>query len=79
MIQNLSCEQSTFNYVEISKNDLIGTKYEGHKIEIKNGVAYMDDKSLAIAVLVFIGSIAGYLVEGVLLYTTGYSGGELLA
>lgn len=66
--------------VKISESALIGTRFEGHKVEIKNGVVYMDDKSVAIAVLVFIAGIeAGYIVDGVLIYSTGYSGGELFA
>lgn len=75
-----SSEQLIFDYIVIPRNELIGTKFEGHTIEIKSGIAYMDGKSIIGTILVFIGGIvAGYLVDGVLLYTTGYSGGELVA
>lgn len=65
----ITCVLFNNNSKSVSKGSTI--KFEGDDMYI--------DKDLG-ACAIFIGEIlAGYLIDGVLIYTTGYSGGELFS
>lgn len=73
------------NYHEFTSDELIDTKFQGMHVEFFDGVAYITDLNsvepesvTAAGVAIFIaGILAGYLIDGVIIYTTGYSGGQL--
>lgn len=64
----------------IPHKNLLGTNLEGKDVQIVNGVVYVNGERVLFEILVFVGGIAaGYLIDGALIYYTGYSGGELTA
>lgn len=74
------------NYHEFTSEELMGTKFQGKQMVYFDGVAYISDpfsqveQDRAAGIAIFIGGIlVGYLIDGVVLYTTGYTGAELTA
>lgn len=69
--------------IRLSTNDLSGTSLEGSQIKVVGDEIYIDNqniKSVAGTVAVFVGQLLiGYLIDGIIIYTTGYSGDELCA
>lgn len=69
--------------VRLSTNDLSGTRLEGSQIKVVGDEIYIDNqniKSVASTVAIYIGGqLIGYLIEGIIIYASGYSGGELCA
>lgn len=77
-------EEVTFIYFDENQivpiSDLDGTSLENKNVEIKDNMVYVNEERAVGTVTVFIaGILAGFLVDGVLIYTTGYTGGELSA
>lgn len=79
----VSTEINAEEYI-VPNSELIGTSLEGKSVLVTHDKVFVDGQDIArvpgTAVAVFIaGILAGYLIDGVLIYTTDYSGGELVA
>lgn len=79
----VSTEINAEEYI-VPNSELIGTSLEGKSVLVTYDKVFVDGQDVTrgagTAVAVFIaGILAGYLIDGVLIYTTDYSGGELVA
>lgn len=63
----------------IPQSQLKGTELEGKNVVIKNNQLYVEGRLIAEVAVFVAGILAGYLVDGIIIYNTGYSGGELVA
>ncbi len=63
----------------IPQAKLKGTNLEGKVVTIEDDVLYVDGARSATVTVYIAGVLAGWLIDGVLIYSTGYSGAQLLA
>lgn len=85
--KTIHAEHNNIEFIQIKEGETIplyklkGTSLEGKEVKIIGDKLFVDgQKRAAGAIAVFIaGILAGYFIDGILIYTTGYSGGELCA
>lgn len=76
------CTENVCNDCQVIETGLDESQFfhSASLIADSSNISNIQDESAALSVTVFIaGILAGYLIDGVLIYYTGYSGGELCA